>query len=88
MAVFNSALPMGLAVKVALRATSPDRLDLPLHCSVDRQVAHMIQCFEDAVGRANVTLEGKRFDASLNYAVHTEYEAMNVPDNALLKPAN
>jgi monoamine oxidase len=33
------ALPMGLAVKVALRATSPDRLDLPLHCSVDRQVA-------------------------------------------------
>ena len=33
------ALPMGLAVKVALRANGPDRLDLPLHCSVDRQVA-------------------------------------------------
>jgi monoamine oxidase len=32
------AMPMGLAVKVALRATSPDRLDLPLHCSLDRQV--------------------------------------------------
>ncbi len=32
------ALPMGLAVKVALRATGPDRLDLPSHCSVDRQV--------------------------------------------------
>ena len=32
------ALPMGLAIKVALRATGPDRLDLPLHCSVDRQV--------------------------------------------------
>jgi monoamine oxidase len=30
------ALPMGLAMKVALRATSPDRLGLPLHCSVDR----------------------------------------------------
>ena len=30
------ALPMGLAIKVALRATGPDRLDLPLHCSVDR----------------------------------------------------
>jgi monoamine oxidase len=30
------ALPMGLAMKVALRATTPDRLDLPLHCSVDR----------------------------------------------------
>jgi monoamine oxidase len=32
------ALPMGLAVKVAMHATGPDRLDLPLHCSVDRQV--------------------------------------------------
>jgi monoamine oxidase len=30
------ALPMGLAMKIALRATGPDRLDLPLHCSVDR----------------------------------------------------
>jgi monoamine oxidase len=34
------ALPMGLALKVALRANGPDRLDLPLHCSVDRQVPH------------------------------------------------
>ena len=32
------ALPMGLAMKVALRATGPDRLDLPLHCSVDHRV--------------------------------------------------
>ncbi len=32
------ALPMGLAMKVALRANGPDRLDLPSHCSVDRQV--------------------------------------------------
>ncbi len=32
------ALPMGLAMKVALRAPGPDRLGLPLHCSVDRQV--------------------------------------------------
>ena len=32
------ALPMGLAVKVALRANGPDRLGLPRHCSVDRQV--------------------------------------------------
>ena len=34
-----AALPMGLAVKVALRATGPDRLDLPRHCSIDRQMA-------------------------------------------------
>jgi monoamine oxidase len=32
------ALPMGLALKVALRATGPDRLGLPLHCSLSRQV--------------------------------------------------
>jgi monoamine oxidase len=32
------ALPMGLAMKVALRATGTDRLGLPLHCSIDRQV--------------------------------------------------
>ena len=32
------ALPMGLAMKVALRADGPDRLDLPPHCSVDHQV--------------------------------------------------
>ena len=33
-----AALPMGLAVKVALRANGPDRLDLPDHCSVDRRI--------------------------------------------------
>ncbi len=33
-------LPMGLAIKVVLRATGPDRLDLPQHCSVDRLVEH------------------------------------------------
>jgi monoamine oxidase len=32
-------LPMGLAMKVVLRAAGPDRLDLPLHCSVDRIIA-------------------------------------------------
>jgi monoamine oxidase len=33
-----NALPMGLAMKVALRASGPDRLDLPAHTSVDRWV--------------------------------------------------
>lgn len=31
-------LPMGLAIKVALRSVGRDRLDLPAHCSVDRRV--------------------------------------------------
>ncbi len=34
-----AALPMGLAMKVALRATGPDRLDLPPHCVLDHQAA-------------------------------------------------
>jgi monoamine oxidase len=34
-----AALPMGLAIKVALRAAGDDRLGLPAHCSVDHQVA-------------------------------------------------
>ncbi len=33
-----AALPMGLAIKVALRATTADRLDLPRHCSLDHRV--------------------------------------------------
>ena len=33
------SLPMGLAMKVALRATTADRLDLPMHCSVERIVS-------------------------------------------------
>lgn len=32
------ALPMGLAMKIVLRATGADRLDLPGHCSIDYQV--------------------------------------------------
>jgi tripeptide aminopeptidase len=52
------------------------------NAKLDRQVAHMIECFEEAVARASVTLEGRRFDAGLQYAVHTEYEAMNVPEDA------
>jgi monoamine oxidase len=39
------ALPMGLAMKVALRAVDPDRLDLPLHTSVDRQVPRSGEMF-------------------------------------------
>lgn len=47
------ALPMGLATKVALRATSPDRLDLPPYCLIDRQVQSdgplmLLQCWPHA----------------------------------------
>ncbi len=52
------------------------------NAKLERQVAHMIQCFEDAVARASVTLDGRRFDARLEYSAHTEYEAMNLPEDA------
>ena len=44
------ALPMGNAIKVVLRATSADRLDLPPYCLVDRQVGAeellvLLQCW-------------------------------------------
>ena len=51
------------------------------NAKLERQVQHMVQCFESAVERASVTLEGHRFNASLEYSVRTEYEAMNLPDD-------
>ena len=52
------------------------------NAKLERQVAHMIQCFEDAVARHSVTLDGRQFSAGLQYTAHTEYEAMNLPDDA------
>lgn len=49
---------------------------------LERQIQHMVQCFESAVQRASVTLEGRTFNASLEYNVRTEYEAMNLADDA------
>ena len=51
------------------------------NAKLERQIQHMVQCFESAVERASVTLEGRRFNASLEYSVRTEYEAMNLPDD-------
>jgi tripeptide aminopeptidase len=48
---------------------------------LERQVAHMIECFEDAVERAAVSLEGKQFKAALEYSARLEYEAMNLPED-------
>ncbi len=48
------------------------------------QVEHMVGCFTEAVARATLTIEGKRVDATLEYAARPEYAAMNVPDDAPL----
>lgn len=46
------------------------------------QVAHMVDCFKQAVERAAVTVDGKSYRAELDYSAHDEYAAMNVPDDA------
>jgi tripeptide aminopeptidase len=57
--------------------------------SVDRnkleaQVDHMLACFKHAVSRASVTLDGRRYEASIDYSIHHSYEGMSIPEDAPL----
>jgi len=52
--------------------------------ALQAQIEHMVDCFKQAVGAAEVTLDGSRFAAELDYAVHAGFEGMNVPDDAPL----
>jgi tripeptide aminopeptidase len=67
-------IPNHVVVRGEVRSRSDAKLE--------RQLQHMIECFEDAVSRAHVTLEGRRFNASLEHSAYTEYEAMNVAEDA------
>jgi len=44
----------------------------------------MIACFQEAVARASVTVDGARMAASLEHSVHRAYDGMNIPDDAPL----
>jgi len=46
------------------------------------QVDHMVACFKEAVAGASVLIEGKRFEAELDYAVHPSYDGMNISNDA------
>jgi len=48
------------------------------------QTDHMIACFKDAVARASVTVDGKRIAATLDHAVHRQYDGMDIPNDAPL----
>jgi tripeptide aminopeptidase len=48
------------------------------------QTDHMIACFQDAVARASVMVDGKRIAATLDHAVHRQYDGMDIPDDAPL----
>ncbi len=46
------------------------------------QTDHMVACFKDAVARASIIVDGKTVRAELEHHVASEYDAMNVPDDA------
>jgi tripeptide aminopeptidase len=48
------------------------------------QTDHMIACFQDAVARASVMVDGKRIAATLDHAMHRQYDGMDIPDDAPL----
>jgi tripeptide aminopeptidase len=48
------------------------------------QTDHMIACFQQAVARASVIVDGARMAASLEHSVHRAYDGMNIPDDAPL----
>jgi tripeptide aminopeptidase len=48
------------------------------------QVDHMVACFKDAVASAAITIDGKRYEATLEHSVHQGFEGMNVADDAPL----
>jgi tripeptide aminopeptidase len=48
------------------------------------QTDHMIACFKDAVARASVMVDGKRIAATLDHAVHRQYDGMDIPEDAPL----
>jgi len=49
---------------------------------LEAQTAHMRKCFEDAVARHRVTVDGETRNARLEFTAAREYEAMSVPDGA------
>jgi tripeptide aminopeptidase len=48
------------------------------------QTEHMVSCFTEAVARAVLEIDGKRFEATLDYVVRPSYGGMSVADDAPL----
>jgi tripeptide aminopeptidase len=46
------------------------------------QIDHMVACFKEAVAGASILVDGRRFEAQLDYSIHPSYEGMNIPDDA------
>jgi tripeptide aminopeptidase len=48
------------------------------------QTDHMVACFTEAVARAVLELDGKRFEATFDYVVRPTYDGMSIADDAPL----
>jgi len=66
--------------EVSVRGEARSRNAAKLQAQVD----HMIGCFKEAVAGACVTVDGQRFEATLEHSVHRAYDGMDIPDDAPL----
>ena len=66
--------------EVVVRGEARSRSEAKLTAQVD----HMVACFADAVARAQVTVDGVHFAATLEHSAHRSYAGMNVPQDAPL----
>ncbi|HVC44595.1 MAG TPA: M20/M25/M40 family metallo-hydrolase [Candidatus Binataceae bacterium] len=66
--------------EVVVRGEARSRSEAKLTAQID----HMVACFADAVARAQVTVDGVHFAATLEHSAHRSYAGMNVPEDAPL----
>jgi tripeptide aminopeptidase len=66
--------------EVIVRGEARSRSESKLTAQVD----HMVACFTAAVARAQVTVDGVHFAATLEHSAHRSYGGMNVPEDAPL----
>ncbi len=67
-------VPNEVVIRGEARSRNPEKLTA--------QVNHMIDCFKQAVARATLTIDGKQVVAALDYSADTQYQAMNIPEDA------
>jgi tripeptide aminopeptidase len=46
------------------------------------QVNHMIECFKQAAAAATLSIDGKQITATLDYSADSQYQAMNIAEDA------
>jgi tripeptide aminopeptidase len=67
-------IPNEVKVRGEVRSRDPNKLKA--------QIAHITDCFKEAIEGASLELEGKVFNPTLEHHAGSEYEAMNVSEEA------